>query len=163
MKTAKRILTVALALMLIFAMSAPSFAMVSANQPSVNGVPYYIQGSDSDYQMSGTFTVYLNIYSGIYDSTGPIDVVLPVTMGTSTGTNQLYTVSDVLAAAATQYTNMVFDTSTPDPLGVHADYLYAIKDTTISNNVWFETLPLHCNQSQYPYYCGWMFRINGLI
>ena len=162
MKTAKRILTVALALMLIFALAAPSFALQTTGYvPVLNGAPYYIQGADSLYEMDGTFTVYLSMYTGIYDGVGPVDTVVPVTMGSTGATDVKYTVAQVLAAAQSQYSGVVFDTSTPDPTHYHSSYLYGVEITASNVTVSYNALPLKYNNNYY--YCGWMFRINGMI
>ena len=161
MKTAKRILTVALALMLIFALAAPSFALQTTGYvPAENIVAKYTQLADSNYEMDGTFTVYLSIYSGIYDGVGPIDRTVAVTMGSTGATDAKYTVYDVLNAAESQYTFLDFDTTTPN--AYHQSWLQGVKDTTVSSSTVFSALPLKYNNGS-TCYCGWMFRINGML
>lgn len=159
MKTAKRILTVALALMLIFALAAPSFAMVSANQPASGGASNYIQSTSTTYQMSGTFTVHLNIYSGQDAGYGTINSTYDITMG-SAGVTKYYTVKDVLdaAAASSSGTNLSFTTSTND---YHDYYLQGVSNSNVGFNHLFEARSLKYNYVTY--YCGWMFRINGML
>ena len=158
-KTTKKIITLVLALALIFALCAPAFAKVPANQPSYNGVPYYIQGADSDYEMDGIFHVYLNIYSGIYDGNGPIDTVLDVTMGSANAVDQKYTVSQVLTAAHSQYPAYSFDVQSP--YLNHESWMQGITYTNQGVSYTYEALPLHYSNILFP--CGWMFRINGMI
>ena len=164
MKLAKRILTAALALMLIFAMSAPGFALqTSGYVPTLNGLPYYIQNTNTNvYKVNGTFTVYLSIYSGMYDNNGPINTILPVSMGASGVFGAKYTVAQVLTAAQSQYPNVIaFDTTTPDPTHYHSSYLFGVEQTSVTPSVSYTALPL-VSGSQICY-SGWMFRINGMI
>ena len=168
MKTAKRILTVALALMLICALAAPSFA-VTPNSMYANGASsYYIQGSSSSYEVTQPITVSLYINSGIYQKTSsltytPLDNLYTVTL-TPSG-SQAFTVADVLAAVHNTYTNICFDTSTPDPFNYHQNYLYGVRDTATLDpsdpTFWYDARPLYYTTETY--YCGWMFRINGNI
>lgn len=165
MKTTKKILTLVLALALIFALAAPSFAIVDDNQPVYGQAPYYVQDTISDYYVSGTFTVYLSIYSGIYDSNGPIETVLAVPMGSANATNQLYTVEDVLVAAHTYYPSYSFNIqhNVNTLMGYYASWLQGVSKSDIGSGVWFEALPLHYNGNSTAYPGGWMFRVNGMI
>ncbi len=158
MKTAKRILTVALALMLIFALAAPSFAIVSANQPVSGGASNYIQSTSTTYQMSGTFTVHLNIYSGQDSGYGTINSTYDITMGSANAVDQLYTVEDVLTAAASQNSNLTFNISSN---AYHDSWLQGVRDSNVGYNHLFEARSLKYNSVTY--YCGWMFRINGML
>ena len=160
MKTAKRILTVALALMLIFAMAAPSFALLTTGYiPVENGNSYYVQGADSLYEMDGEFTVYLSISGGKRASAGPINRIYEVTMGTPNAIDQKYTVYDVFTAAQAQHSNLYLNTSTPNQY--HQSWLQGVKDTSVAYSTWFEAEALKLNGTTY--YCGWMFRINGML
>ncbi|MBR4172680.1 MAG: hypothetical protein IKR48_13600 [Kiritimatiellae bacterium] len=151
MKTAKRILTVALALMLIFAMAAPSFALSST-------AGSYIQSGT--ITENGEFVVTLSIQSDKVNSTGPISrLYYTVEMGTD-GISKAYTVSDVLNAAQTQYDWLTFYSSSNTPL--HVDYfVYGVNDSDVSTTEMFTPVNVSLNGSTA--YCGWMFRVNGMI
>ena len=69
---------------------------------------------------------------------------------------------DVLYAINNSTTNTIlFDMSTPDPTGSHQSWLHGVKDTSINSSFWFAASTLYNGST--PYYCGWMFRINGNI
>ena len=160
MKTTRRIITIALALALIFAFAAPSFALqTSGYVPTENGAAKYTQLADSYYEQNGTFTVYLSIYSGTNNGVGPIDRTVAVTMGSSDATGEKYSIYDVFNAAKSQYTYLDFDTTTPNQY--HQSWLQGVKDTGVNSNTWFTAEAL--KYSGTTYYCGWMFRINGMI
>ncbi|MCR4963736.1 MAG: hypothetical protein K6B40_07650 [Firmicutes bacterium] len=164
MKLFKKILTVLLAAAMAFAIASPCFAVTPDSMYENGGDSYYIQNAASSYAVSGQISVYLYIYSGTYDvsasvTKSAIDTVIPVTLGTSTSPSTSYTVADVLLAAQQQQSVVSFDTTTPDPSGVHTIWMHAVKSTAVDPNFWFEALPLYYTTGTY--YCGWMFRING--
>ena len=163
MKTSKRIFTFAFALMLVFALAAPCFALQTTGYvPVENGTSRFTVSSTTPFEQDGAFTVYLHLYSGTYNSVGPIDRTIAVSMGSTGATGQLYTVEDVLVAAEAANTELDFDIISSDPY--HPDaYLQKVKDTSVNTNTWFEALPLKKTGSSYTYYCGWMFRINGML
>lgn len=151
MKTAKRILTVALALMLIFALAAPSLALSST-------AGSYIQSGTTT--VNGEFVVTLSIQSDKVDSTGPISrLYYTVEMGTD-GITDSFTVSDVLNAAQAKYNWLTFYSSSNTPL--HVDYfVYGVQDSSVSTTEMFTPVNVSLNGSTA--YCGWMFRVNGMI
>ena len=163
MKTAKRILTVALALMLIFALAAPSFAMVSANQPTNSGDSYYEQTTLSDYYVNGQITVHLHVTTFKYPAAGPIDQVYDVTVGTAGATNQLITVKDVLEKADLDNSNLSFTIQTAynARYATYDSTLTGVQDSQVAPSTWFDGAILYKGST--PYACGYMFRINGMI
>ena len=109
MKNAKRILTLALALMLIFAITASSFALSSTAGSFIQSGPTTVNGE---------FVVTLSIQSDKVDSTGPISrLYYTVDMGQA-GISDQYTVSDVLNAAQDQYSWLTFYSSSNTPAHV---------------------------------------------
>jgi hypothetical protein len=164
MKTTKKILTLVLALALIFALTAPSFAIVSGNQPIAGDDSYYVQTNTSDYYQSGQFTVYLSINSGKKGNSGPISRVYEVTMGSANAVDQLYTVEDVLTAAHAQNSNLIFSISSdtlPNYNNEPYDTLTGVADWQVAYFVSFDGALLKYGGSSYA--CGWKFRINGML
>ena len=151
----KKLITLLLALTMVFACAVPSFATVV---PTENSASSYVQGAASNYEQDGTFVVYLDIYSGIYDSEGPINTVYTVTMGTETATSATYTVADVLTQAHAQNSNLSFNVLIP--YSGHDSWLQSVTDTSVSTTS-FEAMPLYYTTNTY--YCAWMYRINGYI
>ncbi len=150
----KKVLAVVLALVMILACTGSAFAVVYGSPGS------YVQGSGTS--ISGTFNVKLNIqgykiHSGSNTTTGPIEeFYLNVSMG-ATGVSKVYTVKDVLDAAAIQYSSILeFDINSDDD---HSSYLHGIKD--VDSSTWFVSGAMKNGTSTY--YTGWMFRINGQI
>ena len=162
MKLAKRILTAALALMLIFAMAAPSFAIVSGNQPSNGGNSYYVQTNLSDYYVNGQITVKLHVTTFKYSANSNfIDRVYNVTVGTPGVSNQLITVKQVLDKADQDNSDIAFHITSPyiGQNGTYEYFLDGIQDTT--PNTWYNAAILYKSSTAYP--CSYMFRINGMI
>ena len=161
MKTAKRILTVALALMLIFALAAPSFAIVPANQPTYpNGASYYVQTSDSDYYVDGEITVHLHVLT--YKNGGNyIDRSYDVTVGDENETDQLITVKDVLDQADLDNSDIAFHYTSPfiGKQGIYEYVLDGVQNT--STNAWYNGAILYKGSTAYA--CNYMFRINGML
>ena len=89
MSKMRKLITLLLALTMVFACAVPSFATVAANQPVSGGMSKYVQGSDSTYYVSGTFTVHLNIYSGQDSGYGTINSTYDVAMGSSDAVDEL--------------------------------------------------------------------------
>ena len=148
MKTAKRILTVALALMLIFAMAAPSFAYT----PPADAA-YYL--STTEPSLSVGDTVYVSILSNKvgsdYISYFNIDVNIP--------TAGVYHVSDILNLLQNDNRyDLTFYTRPDEVLTGTAQYLYAVTDDNILD---LNNDPVVFGPN-YPEYdrAGWMFRIN---
>ena len=146
MKTAKRILTVALALMLIFALAAPSFAMSTSAS--------YVQNALSNAPTeTGVFNVNLSILSYSMGNSRIERYNLPVNVGTA-GITDTYFVSDVLDAAQTQYSWLTFYSDIYTVLTGDSSYVYGVKDTSVSTTV-FGRVPGYSGTH------GWMFRINN--
>lgn len=158
MSKMRKLITLLLALTMVFACAVPSFATVAANQPVSGGMSKYVQGSDSTYYVSGTFTVHLNIYSGQDSGYGTINSTYDVAMGSSDAVDELYTVEDVLDAAAASNNNLTFSISSNT---YHQSWLQGIKDSNVGYNHLFEAKSLKYNSTTY--YCGWKFRINGML
>ncbi len=161
----KKLITLLLALTMVFACAVPSFAVTANSIPVVGGDSYYLQGSASSYAVTDAITVHVYINSGTYQNSssvkyGPIDAVYDVTLTPTQSTT--YSVEDVLYAINNSTTNTIlFDMSTPDPTGSHQSWLHGVKDTSINSSFWFAASTLYNGST--PYYCGWMFRINGNI
>lgn len=161
----KKLITLLLALTMVFACAVQSFAVTANSIPVVGGDSYYLQGSASSYAVTDAITVHVYINSGTYQPSssvnyGPIDDEYDVTLTPTQSTT--YTVEDVLSALNLDTTNTLqFDMSTPDPNGAHQSWLHGIKDSSINSSFWFDARTLYYTKK--PHYCGWMFRINGNI
>ena len=165
MSKMKKLITLVLALAVVFASAVPSFAFTANSIPVAGGDSYYIQGTASNYAVTNPITVHVYINSGTYQYSstvdyGPIDSVYDVTLTPTQSTT--YTVEDVLAALSNDNTNTIaLDMSTPDPTQTHQSWLHGVKDTSINSSFWFDARQLYYTTGTY--YCGWMFRINGNI
>ena len=81
----KKLITLLLALTMVFACAVPSFAVTANSIPVVGGDSYYLQGSASSYAVTDAITVHVYINSGTYQNSssvkyGPIDAVYDVTL-----------------------------------------------------------------------------------
>lgn len=152
MKTAKRILTVALALMLIFALAAPSFA--SDNSTAAQ----YTQNASGSYpafSSDGSGTVYLTILSNKVGSNYIARYNLPVPITSSDHANTYCTAYEALLAADTYYSDLVFRWGyDPIPTG-YSHSVTGVKDTTVDANNFFgiSLSPIEYDK------VGYMFRI----
>ena len=156
MSKMRKLITLLLALTLIFASVVPVMA-VTVDTPGYT--------STSATVINGVFHVKLNIQGyATYKNNilnGPIQrFYLDVTMGSANGSKS-YTVKDVLEAAATQYSSILdFDINSDND---HSSYLHGIEDVATSK--WYVSGAMkNIDLPNKPtYYCGWMFRINGQI
>ena len=147
MKTGKpmrKALTLALAFMLVFALSVPAFA----TDYFTTITAYYQQGTAPQYSS----TIHVNLIVESRQISGnnlyrTVNVAL-----TPNGTQSFY-VKDVLLAV--QGTNgLIFNDSSGNPIDANDDYVYSITDTNPDPDVTYApTSPTAWN--------GWMFRING--
>lgn len=149
MKTTKKIITLVLALALIFALAAPSFAVFG------NTACYEQNALDNVPTITGTFTVYLTFisetrngsYIGRYD--------LPVYMGASGVTDEYY-VRDVLLAAQSQYSDwLTLYGNAYTVLTGSSTALVGVKDSDVSSTTIFGPVLSYSGRN------GWMFRIDN--
>ena len=154
MKITKRLVTVVLALMLVFALAAPAMAMsdtsASYTQVALTNAP----------TITGTFTIYLSIdSSNIYNNNTEDEYEihrykLPVTMGTA-GVTKTYYVSDVLVEAMNDYPALSFTDSSGNEIISTSSYVYGVTDSDVDSTISFHPL------TDINYRNGWMFRIDG--
>ncbi len=163
MKTTKKILTLILALALIFVLCAPAFAQVSTNLPTFGGDSNYEQTNLSDYYVNGEITVHLHVTTFKYPAGTTIDRVYDVTMGTANATNQLFTVKQVLEQADLDNSDIAFTIQSQyvTQTNTWAYYLTGVQDTQFNPYVSYDAAIFYGNST--PYVCGYMFRINGMI
>lgn len=144
-KTAKKIITLVLALALIFMLCVPGFAFSTSakyTQVKLANAP----------TVTGTFTVYLDIIGYSRDGDNIARYKLPVSMGAS-GVTDTYFVIDVLLAAQSQYNWLTFYTGSYTVITGTSTAITGVKDTDVSNTL-FGLLPI---VGRY----GWMFRIDN--
>lgn len=159
----KKLITLLLALTMVFACAVPSFATVAANQPISGGNSYYVQSTLSDYYVDGQITVQLHVTSFKKPGAGPIDCFYDVTLGTVGATNQLFTVLDVLNAAHSQNPTLSFTIQTAyiSQYDAYDSTVTGVADTDFAYSESFDAGLLY--RSGTPYVCGHMYRINGMV
>lgn len=151
---AKKIIAIVLAMMLAFALAAPSFAMsdssASYTQVALANAP----------TITGTFTIYLSIDSSYISNNYTEDDYeihryrLPVTMGAD-GVTKTYYVSDVLDEAMNDYPALSFTDSSGVEITETSGYVYGVIDSDVDSTISFHPL------TSINYRNGWMFRIDG--
>jgi len=150
MKTAKRLITMLFVLVLIFALAAPGFATAGVATASYTQNPL-----DSAPTVTGTFTVYLTILSNKIGDDYIARYDLPVSMG-ATGVTDTYFVSDVLAAAQSQYSWLTIYSTTSTVLTGDSSAVTWVVDSDVSTTKQFGPV------LSYDYRNGWMFRIDDM-
>ncbi len=155
---AKKIVSLVLAMMLVFALALPSFAIVSGNQPTYpNGASYYVQANNSDYYVNGQITVHLHVVTYKYPVNTFVDRVYNVTVGTANATNQLITVADVLTKLEQDNVGIGFSILYPN----NQYLLNGVHDTLNQANDWYYGAILYKGSTAHA--CNYMFRINGML
>jgi len=163
MKTTRRIITIALALAIIFAFAAPAFAQISGNLPTDGGDSNYVQTNLSDYYVNGQITVHLHVTTYLDENNNYIDEIYDVTVGTANATNQLITVKDVLEEADDDNTDIAFtiEEQYVTLTNTWEYYLTEVHDTTVTpSRNYYDAVRYKGGNA---YGCGYMFRINGMI
>ncbi len=146
----KKLITLLLALTMVFACAVPSFAT------SVRPGTYNQAASTNPPTVSGQFTVTLNIVSDTIGSVVIKRTNLPVTLGSSSSPATTYTVADVLYAASTQYSWLsIYKNANLDPFTNTSTFVYGVKDTAQGNTVF---APDFTNLTKFR---GWLYKING--
>ena len=150
MSKMRKLITLLLALTLIFASVVPVMAA------QIDDPGYEIPNA-----VNGEIHVKLNIQGYSITSggvtTGPIQQYnLDVALGQA-NVDEAFTVKDVLTTADSDYSNILDFNITTD--SAHGYYLKGIKD--VSSGIWYEALPM--KKGSKTYYCGWMFRVNEKI
>ncbi len=154
MKNTKRLLSILLAVALVFALAVPSFAL------SDTSASYTQEPLVDAPTIAGEFTVYLSIDSSFISNNYTDDEYviqrykLPVTMGAESA-EETYTVVEVLVEAMDQYPALSFTNSSGVEITTSSDYVYGISDSTVDSTIVFHPMT-GIND-----YNGWMFRIDG--
>ncbi|MBR4172687.1 MAG: hypothetical protein IKR48_13635, partial [Kiritimatiellae bacterium] len=135
-KYTKKLLALAMVLAMVLSLGVSAYALTDPG--------YYVQNPVTSnpsqaLTITGTATVYLSIVSDrIYDSNDDYVQIerynMPVSIGTS-GVTSVYNVSDVLVAAANQYSGLSFTVANGGTFTSSSTYLYGVKDTAVSNQV----------------------------
>lgn len=146
----KKILTLVLALAMIFACSVPAWALSDTSST-------YTQSAIEDASESpSSMTVYLSIQSDYVGGYAIDRGYYTVSMASSDYTDGVCRVGDVLRKAASTYSWLKFYNSSGTYLsGGPSDYVYGVADTTVNSGNTIFT-PLTSINSR----VGWMFRVN---
>jgi hypothetical protein len=147
-KTMRKALTLALAVMLVFALSVPAFATDYFTTTNAS----YLQGSEGSYATSTTIYVNLVVESRQISGNNLYRTVSNIALNPG-GTPKTFDVRDALLAV--QGTNgLTFNDSSGNPIDSSDDYVYSITDTDPNpDRTYAPTSPTAWN--------GWMFRIDG--
>ncbi len=142
---AKKILSLVLAMMLVFALAAPAMAYTPNNSA------YRQVAIASAPTIPANSTVYLSIVSNEVSGSHIGRYDLPISISTA----DQYDVADILVLAHAQYPALTFYYDSDTVLTGASQRLYGVKDTTVSTTQIFGP-----NEPEYDK-IGWMFRIDN--
>lgn len=147
-KTMSKVLMLALAVMLVFAMSSPALAQDYFTTTNAS----YIQGTAPTY--SSAIHVNLVVESRTINNSYIYKTISNVAL-TPSGGGQSFYVRDVLLAVQSDSSNyLTFKDSSGNTLTSSANYFYSVVDTLPNPDVTYGPTSRYAMD-------GWMFRING--